>query len=196
MLVFEIIIVGVLLRTLLEYLICVVWYFTHCVLHTPATEPSLVAVYIVSLHTAIEVHDVVLSKYIIVSCCETCVPLVHIAVCALVDTTVRKYSYRESIDVIWIFVEEWVILANGRIVHCAICHSLITIVEDIVLLACCGVLHTCKQGELNLLDRLVLQATCNTEVIYTKLHVVVLQLIEDVEWSIVACIVLVRIKSA
>ena len=52
----------------------------------------------------------------------------------------------------------------------------------------------CQDSQLNLLDWLVLQLTLETHVDNVEVDVVVLQLMHNIKWSIVACIERICIK--
>ena len=150
----------------------------------------------VGFHTGIEVDDVIFGIYVVVTCGCADVPLEHAAVGALIDTTVGQHRNREGVDVVRVLVEKRVLVADGRGRHGAVCFCLVGVVLDEVFLGGRCVLYTAEERELDFLDGLVGEDTGQTEVVHAKLHVVVLQLVHDVEGRIVAGVEFSRVKCA
>ena len=90
------IVVGTLFLALLEYLIGIVWDFTHLVLHAPSAEPCLVAVITIGFQSPIQVHDVILGKDIVVGRSGTEVESKHTVVGAFHDTAIRHNRHRQG----------------------------------------------------------------------------------------------------
>ena len=136
-------ILAVLLGTFLEYLIGIVGYLALAVLHTPASEPTAMAIHRVGLHTTVEIHDVVVVEHVIIVDGGTHIPAKHIVVCALIDTTIWQYRDRQSIYIVWVGIEISVVLYDGGSAHRPVGQGLVAVIEDIVLLAGRGVLGGC-----------------------------------------------------
>ena len=181
-------VIRLLLLSFLEDLVCVEWNLTFRVLQTPATEPCWMAVGIVCFHTTIDVNDVLLCKYIIIRNRKTGVPTERAIVCSLIDTAIRKNRNRQVVDVIRVFVQEWVSLANGWCTHLTISKRLIWIIKDIMLLRCSSWLHSSQESELQLARRLIINATRDTEVVHSQVHIVILKLTEDIKRCITTCV--------
>ena len=181
-------VIRLLLLSFLEDLVCVEWNLTFRVLQTPATEPCWMAVGIVCFHTTIDVNDVLLCKYIIIREGETGVPTERAIICSLIDTTIRKNRDRQVVDMIRVFVQEWVSLANSWCTHLTISKSLIWIIKDIMLLRCSSRLYSSQESKLQLRSRLIINASRYTEIVHSKVDIVIIQLTEDIERSITTCV--------
>ncbi len=194
--IFKAIVVRALLLWLLKHCVSPWRNLTHVVLHTPTTEPCSVTLYRVNLHSTIEVYDMVFVVYIIISSRCTEVVTEHAVVGTIQDTTIRKDGYRERIDIVWVCIQIVVILLNCRVTHCTICCSLVRIILDIVLVGSSSILNSTKSSKFNLSNRLVWERCLHTEVYYVEVDIVILQLMEDVEWRIVTSIICIRVKSS
>ena len=123
------------------------------------------------------------------------VPSKQAVVATFVDTAIGQHCDWERTWFVRVGVEERVVVAYGGCAHCAISQSLVGVFFDVVLLHGRRILHCAQQCELNLFDRLVRELTRNADVGYREVHIVIIQFIEDVEWSIVASVELVRVES-
>ena len=88
-LIYQSIIFRVILYTFFKYLISIVGYLTHTILHTPTTEPCRMTVVTVGFHTTIEIYDVIFIEYIVITDGCTHIPSKKTVVGALINTTIR-----------------------------------------------------------------------------------------------------------
>ena len=103
----------VVLGSFLEHLVCVVGDFAQRVLHAPAAEPVVRAVYAVGFHSCVEVYYVVFCVDIVITgrCAE--VPCRHLVGSLVIDASVGQNAYGKGVDVVRVLVKERVVLANG-----------------------------------------------------------------------------------
>ena len=123
------------------------------------------------------------------------VPSKQAVVATFVDTAIGQHCDWERTRFVRVGVEERVVVAYGGCAHCAISQSLVGVFFDVVLLHGRRILHCAQQSQFHLVDRLVRELTRNADVGYREVHIVIIQFIEDVEWSIVASVELVRVES-
>ena len=90
-------------------------------------------VHAVGFHTAVKIDDMIPGKGVVVVCSGTEVPAGHRIVLTLIDTSFRKYRDRKGIDVVRVGVEEWIVLPDGGSSHLPVRHSLVGVVENMVL---------------------------------------------------------------
>ena len=187
-------VLGVLFRTLLEHAPVVVGDLAEIVLHTPTAEPDAVTVDVVDLGTAEEIHDVVLEEGVIVGRRGTDVPAVHAVVGTLIDTADGQDRDRQRIRVLGIRVQEGVGIPDGSRGHLAVCERLVGAVPDVVLLRRGGCLIGRQGAQIQVVDRFVLQLALHAKIMDIEVDVVVLQLMQNVEFRIVAGIELIGVQ--
>ena len=148
-------VVCIVLSTHLEHLISIVGNFTKAVLHTPAAEPVRGSVYAVHLHTAIKVHNMVVSIHVIIRCRGTEVPRIHLVGMLVHDTSVWQDGYWYGKHIIGVSIEEAVIVADGGIVHGAVGIGLVGVITNTMVAGGLIVLERTEHAQFYLLDRLV-----------------------------------------
>ena len=84
-------VICIFLSTFFERLISIVGNLAKFILHTPTTEPVIGTIDIVHLHTSIQIHDMVVKEYIVITGSSTEVPGTHLISGLVHDTTVRQY---------------------------------------------------------------------------------------------------------
>ena len=87
----QVIVNLVLFARLLEISVIVRTEQSHLVLHAHTIEIAAVTVGVVHFHTSKEVHDVVIVVNIVIACCGTEVPAVHLVLCLAIETTIGQY---------------------------------------------------------------------------------------------------------
>ena len=150
----------------------------------------------VGFHTAVQVHGVVREEGVIVRGGQSHVPAEHLVVRPLEDTAVREHGDRKRVRIVGIGVQVGVGIPDRGRLHGTVGLRLVGIVQDVVLARGSGVLDRAEGGQLQLLEQLPFQLALETEVRHIQVHVVVLELVDDVERSVVAGVELVRIQGA
>ena len=123
----------ILFLTFLKYLIVIEWNFTIFKLHTPSTEPCLLTVNRVTLHTTIEIDDMCVVNNIIISSTQTCVPSKEAIVSSFIYTTIRKNTYWKCKIYVRISIKQWISITNSCCWHCAISQCLVRVISNIML---------------------------------------------------------------
>ena len=154
--------------------------------HAPFPVEGLLAVYAVGLHTCIEVHDVRVVEDIVVGCRETRVPAEEVVAGAVENTAFRQDRFRQSERIVRVGIEVGIGIADGRRPHGPVSQCLVGVLAHDVFHRRGGALDGHQGGELHLRDGLVVDARLDAEVVDIEVHVVVVQLVEDVERRIVA----------
>ena len=126
--------------------------------------------------------------------CNTEVIVQHAVLCTLIDTTLLQHGYRQGIEVGLVCEEQLVGITNQRVVHGAVSHRLVGILQDVVLLRRSAVLDGTQCRELQILERLPLQLQLELGISHVQVDVVALQLMQDVEYCIVGMIISIRIQ--
>ena len=189
-------VVGVLFRTLLEYLIIGDGNLAHVVLQAPAAEPLAVTVNGVHLHTAVGADGVDAVESLVVAQGNAGVPSVHGVVVGLIDTTVRKDGLGKGEGDIRVRVQQRVVIADDGGVGCTVGLGLVGTVRDMVLAGGGSIFGGDQAGSLQVFGDLPLEFSLETQVGHVQVEVVVLQLVDDVERSVVTGVVNIRIQGA
>ena len=137
----------------------------------------------------------ILAELIVIACRGSEVPTVHLVVRALEDTSVRKHGLRKRVRIVRIGVEERIAVPDGRCAHLPVSQSLVGIVKHIMLTSCLRIFHGGQGTEFHLLDRSELQLGLIPEIEHVQIKIVVVQLVHNVERSVVPCVEHIRIKS-
>ena len=187
-------VLGVLLLHLLEHLVVEVGEHTHVILHTIALEPGSATVDGVDFHTSEHVHAVVFGIHIIIGCGSTEVVAVHVILGLTIETAIGQHADRERVGVIGVGIEPGVGISDGGVTHGAVGLGLVGRVVNLVHLRGGRELIGSDGREFHGSDGLVLQFGLELGVHNVEVHIVVFQLVEDVERSIVTGIELVGVK--
>ena len=173
------------LQCTLEILIDIEWYHTCIITQTSTLEGIALTFDARQLHTTKEVHDMLLGKGVaIVSRC-TNVVIAHAVVALMIQTTVWQHGHWQHVRVIWVFIKILVSIADNSVWHRTISQCLIGFILHKMLLCWSHILECTQDWQLQTLDRLVLQFQLETSIEGVEVDIVVIQLVEDVEWCII-----------
>ena len=136
----------------------------------------------------------VVGIHIIIACCGTEVPAVHLVLCLAIETTIGQNRERQRVRFVRVFVQSWVVITRGGIVHGTESHSHVRVLSDLISL-CCGRELICTQdSQFYFRNGLVLQFALNLHVNHIEVHEVVSQLIVNIERRIVSCVIFIWIQ--
>ena len=185
---------GVLLAGLLEVLVVVGAEPALSEVHAHLVVVAAGAVDVVHLHTAVGIHDVGVVEHVVVAGRGAEVPRVHLVERLAHETALVDHRLGQRVDHVGVGVEPRVGVAHRGVVHHAEGHGLVAALLDELLLRGGGVLVGSDGAQLNGAHGLVLQLGLELGVEHVELHVVVGQLVVDVEGSIVAHVELVGVE--
>ena len=182
----------IVVRTLLlEHLECTIVQLgnlTSIKHHTPLTVESSFTVNAITLNTSIEVHDVCIIEYIVVSSRKTGIPTKEVVTCSVKNTTLFEDWLWQSKWIVRISIKIRIGIADSCCTHCTISQSLIRVFTNDMLHRWSSTLNSYQSCKLQLCNWLIVNTCLYTEIVYIQVHIVIVQLIEDIERSIVTCI--------
>ena len=185
---------GILLAGLLEVLVVVSTQHALLIEHTYLGVVGLSTVYVVDLQTAVCVDDVFVCKHVVVAGRGAEVPGVHAVDGLAVEAAFVEHRLRQCVDDVGVGVEPGVRVAHGGIVHHAERHGLVAVLADEVLVRGCRELIGGDGTQFDGAHGLILQLGLELHVHHVEVHVVVGQLMVNVERRIVADVEFVGIQ--
>ena len=188
------VVLAALLYLLFEVLVYVERQLAFAVEHAPAVEERAVALDVVELHAPEQVRNVGIAERSVVVSRQSQVVAVHLEVGLAVDTALLQDRDGQRVGVVRVGIEVGVQRPDGGIVHSSVGHGLVAVVGDDVLLCRRSILDGPQRSQFQSVDGLVLQFCLELHVGHVHVHVVVLQLMVNVERGEVSCIVLLRVE--
>ena len=188
------VVAGTFLRELVKHRRVELAYVAHLVLTSPLARPVIASLHLVRLQACKEVHDVLLGENLVVAHRSTEVPRIHAVGCHVVYTAFGQHTHWYGVRVIRVSPEIWVGVADNGVVHCPVGIGLVGVFRHVVLRSGACALHCAKDIEFQSGYRLVCKHALNLEFMGVQVDIVILQLVENVERRIVACIVFVGVK--
>ena len=132
--------------------------------------------------------------HIVVVSGETGIPAVHLVFLLAIETTMRKDGDRQRVGHVRIGIEPGVAVTDRGIVHGTVRLSHVAVLRDFCSIYCLRELIVYESLELQLCDGLVGELSLIFNIGHVQVHIVIGQLVLDVERCVVARIVCIWIE--